>query len=317
LGFFHRWLQEFAKHCEKLTVICLEKGKYDLPENVKVLSLGKEQNKSRIKYLQNFYRYIRNERDNYDAVFVHMNPIYVVLGGLFWRAWKKKIALWYTHKSVDLKLRLAEKLSNIIFTASEESFRLKSDKVVVTGHGIDTEKFYPSKQKSDEFRIINIGRISKVKNQLKLVKIFSKIQKPAVLELVGVPAKDKDQKYLQEIKDFVSDSGISNKVNFVGSLSQDELVNYYNKANLIVNLSETGSMDKDVLEACACNIDVLTSNEAYKGILPSENIVEFDDEQIKERLIKKIEHPEQVDLRSVVEKNHSLPKLIEKIIEKL
>ena len=42
LGFFHSWIAEFAKQCEKVTVICLYKGEYDLPGNVKVLSLGKE-----------------------------------------------------------------------------------------------------------------------------------------------------------------------------------------------------------------------------------------------------------------------------------
>ncbi|MFH0892331.1 MAG: glycosyltransferase family 4 protein [Candidatus Falkowbacteria bacterium] len=46
LGFFHSWIREFAKHYEKVTVICLYKGEYDLPENVKVLSLGKERKKN-------------------------------------------------------------------------------------------------------------------------------------------------------------------------------------------------------------------------------------------------------------------------------
>jgi len=42
LGFFHNWIKEFAKHCESVVVVCLRKGEYDLPENVKILSLGKE-----------------------------------------------------------------------------------------------------------------------------------------------------------------------------------------------------------------------------------------------------------------------------------
>src|SRR3989344_8687589 len=42
LGFFHQWICEFARHCESVTVICLEKGEYALPANVRVLSLGKE-----------------------------------------------------------------------------------------------------------------------------------------------------------------------------------------------------------------------------------------------------------------------------------
>ena len=51
LGFFHGWLLEFAKQCEEVTVIGLEVGKYALPKNVKVYSLGKEAGQSRLKYL--------------------------------------------------------------------------------------------------------------------------------------------------------------------------------------------------------------------------------------------------------------------------
>ena len=39
LGFFVRWIEEFAKHCEKVTVICLRKGEYTLPQNVHVHAL--------------------------------------------------------------------------------------------------------------------------------------------------------------------------------------------------------------------------------------------------------------------------------------
>jgi len=271
LGFFHRWLQEFAKHCEKLTVICLEKGKYDLSKNVKVLSLGKEQDKSRIKYLQNFYRYISNERDNYDAVFVHMNPIYVVLGGLFWRAWNKKIALWYTHKSVDLKLRLAEKLSNIIFTASEESFRLKSDKVVVTGHGIDTEFFTPKEHsKGNTFDIVSIGRISPIKKYevlIDAVGILSEEGKDVHLKIVGGPGTKEQSEYLDSLKKKVQDSGLSEVVQFVGEVANKDIVVYLQDADLFVNLSQTGSLDKAVLEAMACGLPVLTSNEGLRSTL--------------------------------------------------
>ena len=114
LGFFHGWILEFAKNYEELIVICLEKGEYDLPDNVKVLSLGKEDNVSKFVYLIRFYKYILQNRKNYDNVFVHMNVEYVILGGLVWKILRKKIGLWYMHKSVTLKLRLAEKLVDII-----------------------------------------------------------------------------------------------------------------------------------------------------------------------------------------------------------
>src|SRR3989339_803491 len=47
LGFFYAWVGEFAKYYKKITVICLYRGESDLPENVKVLSLGKENLSSR------------------------------------------------------------------------------------------------------------------------------------------------------------------------------------------------------------------------------------------------------------------------------
>jgi putative flippase GtrA len=161
LGFFHGWIIEFAKNFEYVTVVCLEKGKYDLPENVKVLSLGKEERQSRLQYIIHFYFHIIYERKNYDAVFVHMNQIYVVMGGIFWRLWKKKIILWYTHKAISMSLRLATILTHKVFTASKESFRLKSKKVIVMGHGIDIKLFYPKKDIS-RFNIINIITVSRI-----------------------------------------------------------------------------------------------------------------------------------------------------------
>ena len=82
LGFFHEWLLRLAGQVEKLTIICLEKGEYNLPDNVQVLSLGKNIKYQisnikficQLKYLFRFYKYIWKFRKEYDAVFVHMNP---------------------------------------------------------------------------------------------------------------------------------------------------------------------------------------------------------------------------------------------------
>ena len=167
LGFFHSWIQEFSKNCEQVTVICLYKGDYDLPDNVKVLSLGKEKinqkatglsNRLIIKllYFFNFYKYIWQERKNYDSIFVHMNPIYVLLGGVFWQMWRKKIGLWFAHGHVPWELKIAERFVDDIFTASSESVSLKSNKIKVIGHGIDIKQFKNQNLKYDDnkFKII-------------------------------------------------------------------------------------------------------------------------------------------------------------------
>ena len=169
LGFFHRWVEEFAKHCEYIHVIALQTGKYDVPKNVTVHSLGKEKATQgdtmiyhsvwKIGYAMKFFTLAWKLRHEYNAVFVHMNPEYVVFAGWWWRATGKKIGLWYTHKSVDLKLRIAEFFANVVFTASEESFRLASKKVQVMGHGIDTDFFKPNSATVREAHLLSVGRL--------------------------------------------------------------------------------------------------------------------------------------------------------------
>lgn len=296
LGFFHGWIAEFAKHCEKVTVICLFKGEYDLPENVRVLSLGKEQSIAtagskvsrpqgasirflrRIIYIFKFYRYIISERRNYNKVFIHMNAEYVVLGGLFWKAMNKKIGLWYTHKSVNLKLRIAERLAEVIFTASPESFRLPSKKVQVLGHGINIEQFAATNhiisegqkiQTNEKFKIITIGRISPVKDYETLIKaveiLFNEGEKLKV-EIIGGPGRPEQEKYLDNLKKMVAERKLEQIIDFVGSVPNREIANYLSGTDLFVNMSQTGSIDKAVLEAMAAGVPVVTGNEAFVEI---------------------------------------------------
>ncbi len=59
LGFMHGWVEEFSKNCEKVVVICLQKGEHDLTNNVKVLSLGKEHNNFQFFQLRRIWSWLR------------------------------------------------------------------------------------------------------------------------------------------------------------------------------------------------------------------------------------------------------------------
>lgn len=323
LGFFHRWIIEFAKHCESVVVICLEKGVYDLPANVKVLSLGKENGVSRLEYLRRFYSYIWKERRNYDVVFVHMNPIYVILGGFLWKILGKKVSLWYTHKNVDWKLRIAEKLVHKIFTASKESFRLVSKKVQVMGHGIDVDVFAPSSASDinrQNNQIVSVGRISSTKNQLSMIKGFEILKSLGYngnLSIVGGPITADDIKYYKDLKEYVRSNDLQDFVNFKGPISPDGVVDIYRQADVFINLSSTGSMDKAVLEAMACNLKVITSNEAFKNILPSENLTDGTSQDIATKINIISKRPIDSHWRDYVISNHSLSSLIGHLSEEL
>ena len=317
LGFFHAWIKEFSKHFESIIGICLEKGEYDLPPNVKVLSLGKEQGISRVKYLFNFYKYIWEERNNYDVVFVHMNPIYVVMAGLLWKMLSKPIFLWYTHKSVDSKLKIAEVLVSKIFSASKESFRLPSNKLEVFGHGIDTDFFKPIFDKQNEYYIIlSVGRVSKTKNQLMMVEAIDSLVKDypnLKLIIVGGPITEDDKIYKNQITKRVKELKLDNFVGFTGAIPQEEIINFYQNSDLFINLSSTGSLDKAVLEAMSCGSNILTSNEAFKNILPKECLTTNDQKQIIDKIRLLIDKKPNLNLREYVVANHRLDILVSKI----
>ncbi len=318
LGFFHRWIIEFAKHCESLVIICLEKGEHELPANVKVLSLGKEKKSSRFGYIANFYNYIWKYRGDYDAVFVHMNPIYVVLAGPIWKILGKKLTLWYTHKSVDWRLRIAEKFVNTIFTASKESFRLPSKKVKVMGHGIDVDVFLPIKNiEYNKDHIISVGRISSTKNQLAMLqafKILSDQKYAGDLIILGDRITPEDEEYKKKLIKYQVENDLGNRIHFIGSITPLHIADEYRKAGIFLNLSSTGSLDKAILEAMACGLKILTSNEAFKNILPPENFTDGSPEDIavKIQIISKREPIE--EWTQYVQKNHSLQHLIPKIL---
>ncbi len=271
LGFFHRWIEEFAKHCEQITVIALGAGEYHLPDNVRVFSLGKERGVSRLKYVINFYFLIWRERKNYNAVFVHMNPIYVVLGGLFWKMWGKKISLWYTHKQVDLKLRIAEKLSHIIFTASPESFRIESPKRNFMGQAVDIEKF---KRPADRiytdkpFKIVSVGRLTPIKNidtLIRATKILKDRGNDICVKLIGAAVTEGDRRYEKMLHELVNTLSVQNEVIFVGNIPNNEVAQYYWDSHLSLNLCPTGGMDKVILESMAAGTPAVVSNEAFRG----------------------------------------------------
>lgn len=304
LGFFVRWIQEFAKHVVQIEVICLKRGEYSLPAHVHVHSLGKERNVSRIGYILNFYRYIWNLRHEYDAVFVHMNPEYVVLGGLWWRLWRKRVALWYTHKNVDVKLRLAVWLANMIFTASKESFRLRTSKVRVMGHGIDTDFFSPGSGTVRTTAVLSVGRFSPVKRHDLVIRAAEFF--PNEVWIVG------DGPEMHRLKKLSEYLLLTKKVHFLGPHTQEELREEYRRAGVFVHTSQTGSLDKVVLESLACGLPVITTSVALRNLPVT--ILSSETPKTIAQAVRAQKHGAGDVLTTYVREHHSLEKLIPAIL---
>lgn len=270
-GFFFVWLCEFAKQCESVIVICLERGDGNLPDNVKVLSLGKERGQSRIKYLVNFFRFIFKYRKEYDGVFVHMNQVYVLLGGIIWRIWGKKVALWYNHRQKTFSLYLAEKIVDRIFTVTKDGFKTKSNKITITEtHGVDVENFniyFRERDFIEPIKITSVGRITKIKNLDILIDAISNLSQMNVdceLYLIGNPVNLEDKKYKDFLESKIRNMDLISKIRFVGPIDFHKLPEFESKYDISVNLCPTGGLDKAVIEGMALGMPVFVSNRAFE-----------------------------------------------------
>jgi len=326
LGFFHRWLLEFAKHCEHIIVICLWKGTYSLPENVKVFSLGKENGVSKFRQLLNFYKYVFAFRNQYDSVYVHMNPVYICLAGPLWRWWRKKIGLSYIHKNVDLKLRIAEKFVSVIFSASASSFCLPTKKLRIIGHGIDMTQFIClDRYKEVPPVIVAVGRISPIKNLDIAIDVVTLLKNKGLqfkLKIIGSPATQEDEGYLDGLEKKVKDLGLESHVCFVGSIPNRLISPEYCRATVSINILPTGGIDKAVLESIAAGTPALSSNQGFKeyfGAYENELIVQERDandlaEKLEYFLTKPLDKNMMDYLGKQVEEKASLKKLVQVIL---
>lgn len=327
LGFFHGWLEAFAKQCAQVTVVCLQKGEHTLPDNVRVVSLGKETKQSRLQYMIRFYRYAWKYRNEYQTVFVHMNPEYVVLGGLLWRVLGKKVFLWYVHRQVNLKLRIATLLAHTIFTVSEKSFRLHTQKKHIVGHGIDPAIFAPQqKPLRDLFHIASVGRITPIKELHTLVQAIAMLngeqKKQLCVDIIGSPTDMQDEHYKNELEDMIARQHLGGYISFVDPVPYTDMPSLYARSDLVINLTPTGGLDKVVLEAMACEVPVLVSNEAfapYFGPYTKELLFRFKDaKELASKIGWHMEHnvsEMKTFLRKQIVAHHTLSNVIGTILK--
>lgn len=333
LGFTTTWINALADYCAAIDVVTMTAGRLSLKPNVRVFSVGKEKGYSEPRRALEFYRILVQllAESRYDACFAHMMPLFAVMGAPLLKAHRVPITLWYTHKSVTRTLRLAEKLVNHVVTASPESFRIPSSKVVITGHGIDTDLFSPTAAMRDPdapFTIVSVGRIAPVKRIEVLIEAarILRDENPDLnfrIRIVG-EASPSEQDYARQLRASVTRNKLDSIVDLSGGILYEQVADAYRCAKAMVNTSHTGSIDKAVLEAMACGLPVITSNEAYRAILAPWAEVLFaadDSPEMLARLLRGLMAlPAEerrllgLQLRQIVIDQHSLDHLIEQLM---
>jgi len=271
LGFTTRWIQALAKRVKFIHVITMRAGRVEVPENVRVYSVGKEKGYSEPRRVVEFYRHLFRvlRKDRIDACFSHMIPIFTVLAAPILKVKRIPIVTWYAHPSLTWLLKLAHHLSDRMVASVATAYPYRKDKLVVVGQGIDTDLFCPDGSPPEEPpMILCVGRLSPVKDHPTLIRAAALLRerwgKPFRVVILGGPAGPKDEPYVRSLHQLVEELNLQDIVSFHPPVPQSTLPNWYRRCTVLVNMTPTGSGDKVVWEAMACGRPCLAANEGFR-----------------------------------------------------
>lgn len=323
LGFFHTWIIEISKRAEEVIVICLYKGDVNLPKNVTVYSLGKERGVSKFIYIKNLYHYLFLIRGSYDKVFVHMNQEYVLLAGIYWKLGGIPVYMWRNHKAGNMFTRVAIVLSSKVFCTSRGSFTAKFKKTVIMPAGVDTKTFKQIEGMTrKKYSVCMVGRVSPVKKvdlALEAVEMLVSKGVQVSFNIIG-PVLEKDLGYCKSLKKYIADHNLLNAVSLSEAVAPNKLSEVYSSYEICLNLTDSGSFDKTIIEASICGAIPLVSNSSLRGMLPEVCITEPKPKAISDSLVKLLNPHVQIEIQNdllVFVKSQSLDALMEKLFTEI
>jgi glycosyltransferase involved in cell wall biosynthesis len=319
LGFFHRWLEEFAMHCERVDVIALSVGEHALPSNVCIHSLRKEHGSSKWMQVIRFWRLLRWRSKDADALLVHMTPIWIVLAWPILLFRRIPSYLWYEARGGGWPLTVAIRMVRKVFSASKSGMPVATSKSVIVGHGIDTAMFVPDVAKRDQTLLSTVGRITKSKNLPAIVEALAMLPAEFRLRIAGVPVTGADNVLLTDLREQLVAFNVQGRTE-IGSVSREEVVTLLQRSMIFLHAAST-SLDKALLEAMACGCLVVSSSQAALDTLPTRCIAAPGELAARAKALLDLPVIEQDalrhELRQIIVQYHALPRLILRLLEEM
>lgn len=268
LSAYHGWVEALAKECESIEAVCLKEGRHALPDNVRVHSLGKERGKrGKLAYALSFLALVWKLRNEYDAVFVHMNQEYVLVGGLLWKLLGKRTYLWRNHYAGSFLTDIAAHLSTGVFCTSRSSYTAKYPNAVLMPVGVNTERFQrPERDTRVPRSILFFSRIAPSKHADLLIEALGMLKEKGVSFTASVvgSAPREFEGYAKRVRERASELALEGIVTFAEGVVNDEAPGVYASHDLFVNCSPSGMLDKTIFEAAASGCLILTENDDLK-----------------------------------------------------
>jgi glycosyltransferase involved in cell wall biosynthesis len=324
-----RWIEALARKpsIDHVTVLALRTGRYDLPGNVAVHRFGRS---NRLGTLAAFYRgVVRSLRRRPDFIFIHQGGPYPALLLLVKLLSRPSIVQWKAHGVITRAMAFyARRCDDLIFSATRASFPMRLPKVRIVGHGIDTQAFSPQAEASVG-DLIAAGRIAPLKcieEMVRAVDHANRTYGTAYRFDIYGPTLPGDEGYAARVEALIDRLGARNRIALHGSVPHAELPRLHNAHRAALNFSSHGAIDKSALEAMACCLPLISTNESVAEIMPSDlEALLITDAQSTEAQAKTIHELLRRDrreiaelgerMRDIVVTDHSIDRLFDRILE--
>jgi glycosyltransferase involved in cell wall biosynthesis len=323
-----RWIEALARKptVGHTAVLALRTGRYELPGNVDVYRFGRS---NRLATLLAFYRgVLRSLRPRPDFFFVHQGGPYPLLLVPFRALSKIPIVQWKAHSVITRRMAFyARRCDDLIFTATRASFPMSIPKVRVVGHGIDTHAFR-SEPRARLGDLIAVGRIAPTKRIEQMVRAVAHANRTYGtgyrLNVYG-PTLPGDEPYAAGIETLIDRLDARAWVTLHGPVPHEHLPDLLNGHRACLNFTH-GAIDKSALEAMACGLPVVSTNDAVAEAMPSDlrstlvtdkQRTEAQAQAIHELLARPDPELARVGdrMRAVVVADHSVERLFDRILE--
>lgn len=281
LAFGLRWIEELSKRFTHIDVITMFEGKHNLPKNVTVWSVGREKGFPKWYRFFRFYWLIaciyRIRKPN--VAFAHMIPLFSLLFAPVAFITRCPSVMWYAHKATPITLKLAHIAVHKVITSTKEGFRINSNKLTITGQGVDLSKFpYKPRIRSGIIKIITVGRTAPSKN---LHLILEALQhwsppnnQPWELTIIGGATNKLESQYQVETIALCNRLDLFKQVKFMGRLDPNKIEEHLKQSDIFLSLATNGSLDKSFVESMASGCPVLSSNDSFIAIANRNNLHE-------------------------------------------
>lgn len=252
-------------------------------------------------------KYFKKRTDYYDSVWLH-NPLFLLnspfknsvatMNATYYGSkiqWSSRKIYYYKIAPMIERYCLSTIGGNFVFTGvginvCEElgELGITKERITYIPNGVDTERFKPSNNKrilrkkfgipEEDLIILSIGRLSESKQPLKLIEVFSAIERK--METVTLLVAGKGE-LLETLKEYAMNKNIRN-IRFIGFVPDTDLPDLYACSDyfIIASMYEGGEPVLTVAEAMASGLPCIVSdipNLRFIGGAKSGIFVNFND----------------------------------------